>query len=146
MKAINRWITQEKSLINNLRQQIADLNNLTQQVQDCMPEEWRDYCQVVRFDLKQKILVLSTSEQSLLTSLRYMQQQILTGLKKKSALFSSIEKINSIYTPQVSNTNNRVHQPALSNDSAQLCKRAAEKCPPALKKSLERLSKTLAGH
>jgi hypothetical protein len=144
MKLIDAFITKEKSTFNQLRRKIADLNSLTQQVHDCLPAEWCEYCQVVRLDEQQKILVLSTSEQSLVTSLRYMQQQLLSQLKKKSMRFKSIEKINSIYTPSSKVPKHPARQALSSNNAAQACKLAAEQCPASLRGALERLSDTLA--
>ena len=144
MKPIDAFITKEKSTLNQLRRQIAELNSLTQQVHDCLPTEWHEYCQVVRFDSQQKILVLSTCEQNLVTSLRYMQQQLLTQLKKKSALFKPIEKISSIYTPASKGSKHLARHALSSDNAAQACRIAAEQCPASLKAALERLSNTLA--
>lgn len=142
MKKINSWINQKKATLSSIQQQVYNLNTLTKQLQAFLPEEWHSYCQVVRCDSNDHVLVLSTSEQSLLTPLRYMQNQILMQLKKRSTTFKSIEKIECIYTPAPIDKI-KPRRPQIANDAAEACKQAAEKCPPALKAALEKLSKTL---
>src|SRR5689334_4288683 len=98
MKSIQRCMNQKKSLIKHLQQQVTELNQLTEQVNVYLPEEWRNACQVVRFDRQTQLLVLSTVEQNLLTPLRYLQNQLIAQLKKHKN-FAMLQSIKFIYTP-----------------------------------------------
>jgi hypothetical protein len=125
-----------------LQQQINELNQLTHQVSIYLPEEWRDACQIVRFDTQEQLLVISTVEQSLLTPLRYLQHQLIAQLKKHKN-FAMLQSIKCIYTP-THTASTHLRAPIQTKDAAKVCQAAAAYCPPELKAALEKLGETLA--
>lgn len=143
MKKINTWFKQKHSRLDSLQRQLQDLHVLTTQVSLHLPDEWRPFCHVVRYDLELKTLIMSTSEQSLFTPLRFMQHQLLSQLRKKSSSLNTLEKIEFIYTPLLPATPREKHTLKLSKESAQLCQQAASKCPAPLQRALIQLSKTI---
>lgn len=142
MKPVQRWMNQKKTLINQLQQHVYELNTLTQQVATYLPDAWHDSCQVVRFDIHTQTLVLSTSEQNVLTPLRYLHNPLLAQLKKHK-LFSALQDIKFIYTPVIQTDIKTSRTPILANDAAQSCQAAALHCPDDLKTALAKLSNTL---
>lgn len=141
MKRVAGWMDKKKSLLHPLQQHIHELNYLTAQVNAYLPEAWQASCQVVRFDLTEQCLVLSTTEQTLLTPLRYLQPQLLTQLKTHK-IFAQLKSIHCIFT--ATHTATPISRPAsYAAQAAESCQAAAEHCPPELKASLEKLSATL---
>lgn len=142
MKRVQGWMDKKKSPLHPLQQHIQALNHLTAQVNAYLPLEWHAACQIVRFDLTEQCLVLSTTEQSLLTPLRYLQPQLLAQLKTQEK-FAHLKSIQCIFTAtHTARPISRPRTPAAAQ-AAGSCQAAAAQCPPELKASLERLSATL---
>jgi len=142
MKPVQRLINQKKTLLNQLQQRVHELNTRTAEIILHLPEAWRDSCQVVRFDQSTQTLVISTSEQNVLTSLRYLQNQLLEQLKKQKH-FAALQSIKFIYTPMMQPDGKTSRTPILAKDAAQSCQDAALHCPDELKSALKKLSETL---
>lgn len=142
MKNLNAAFIKKQSALRALQQRLNELQKLTQVLLFCLPEDWRPYCQIVRLDLHQEKVVLSTSEQSLLTPLRFMQNQLLTQLKR-SPLFRGVQSIEFVYTPEIQSIRKNKSALLQSEDAANACQEAAANCPPALQKALMKLGKTL---
>jgi hypothetical protein len=131
------------SVVRRLNAQLKALKAFTWEVQKYLPEEWRSYCEVVRIDIPGKKIVLSTSEQSLVTPLRFMQNQLLAHLKREFKALKSVTSIECIYTPLTSKFEREKRELITSANAATACQEAAKQCPPALKDALTKLGKTL---
>ena len=140
---MSHLLNQKESRLQQLKQQLMQLQKLNDIFYDYIPEEWRPYCQVVRIDPAEKKLVVSTSLQELVTSLRYMQKQIVTQLQKHSKAFQPIQKIECIYTAMLTQREAKARTPLRSNSSAEACLQAAANCPSHLQEALKRLSNVL---
>ncbi|MCD6048435.1 MAG: hypothetical protein K0S08_2082 [Gammaproteobacteria bacterium] len=131
------------SVIRRLNAQLKTLKSFTQEVQKYLPEEWRDYCEVVRIDIPGKKIVISTSEQSLVTPLRFMQNPLLAHLKREFNALKGVSSIECIYTPLTLKRQREKRELLNSPSAAAACQEAATQCPPALKDALTKLGKTL---
>lgn len=131
------------SVIRKFTTQLKSLKLLTADLQHCLPEEWIPYCEIVRADVAQKKLVLSTSEQTLLMPLRFRQNQLLAQLIKKHKALKEITTIECIYTPLPNLFATHKRELLNSHTAAKACQGAAAQCPPALQEALMKLGKTL---
>ncbi len=131
------------SVIKNLNAQLKEARALSQTLKNCLPEAWRDYCEVVRVNSTEKKCVISTSEQALLIQLRFMQAQLLEQLKKKSKAFKEIIQLECIYTPLEQKIVKEKLPAKRSKISANYCEDAAKSCSSPLKNALLKLAQTL---
>ena len=144
MKSINTLINKKTTTLHALSKKIENLNLLTAVLHKILPKDYGPYCQVVRYEEELGLLVLSTSEQSFVTLLRYSTPQLIEKLIKSFSGFQRLKNIQIIYTPifsrnKIEKSTTIPHAP----EAFLICKQAAEYCCPSLQKALKRLSNTL---
>ena len=144
MKALQQVLKQKDTTLKRLTERMAHLEKISRVVSIALPEEWRTFCKIVRIDLNEKKIVLSISEQNLLTPIRFMQEIILKVLHQNYAELKKIEKVECIYTPTLtSSVPKKTRQHHRSAIAAKACLQAAEACSGKLKKALEKLARQL---
>lgn len=146
MKKIKELINNPQYSLAYLQKHSRYLDNLTQTMQIFLPTEYHSYCYVVRFN-QDNILVISTSQQNLLTPLRFLKPRLLQQLRRHN-LFQGLSDIEFIYAPEPASLSHKknipLDRPTRSEEAANNCLSTADNCSSEkLRNNLRKLAQQL---